>query len=72
MPDNAPYEEGFDVEKLATFSLTGGQIRVVLKNTALRVAIKKEPLFTYEDFKLSIDRETKGAFGDTKSVGFMS
>ncbi len=72
LPDNAPYEEGFDVEKLATFSLTGGQIRVVLKNTALRVAIKKEPLFTYEDFKLSIDRETKGAFGDTKSVGFMS
>lgn len=72
LPDNAPYEEDFDVEKLATFSLTGGQIRVVLKNTALRVAIKKEPLFTYEDFKLSIDRETKGAFGDTKSVGFMS
>ncbi len=72
LPENAQYEEGLDVEKLASYPLTGGQIKVVLKNTALKVATKSKPLFTFEDFKLSIDRETKGAFGDTKSVGFMN
>ena len=72
LPENALYEEGLDVEKLASYPLTGGQIKVVLKNTALKVATKAKPLFTFEDFKLSIDRETKGAFGDAKSVGFMN
>lgn len=71
LPQNARYEEGLDIERLASYPLTGGQIKVVLKNTALKVATKEEPLFTFEDFKLSIDRETKGAFGDTKPVGFM-
>lgn len=72
LPENATYEEGLDIEKLASYPLTGGQIKVVLKNTALKVATKAKPLFTFEDFKLSIDRETKGAFGDVKSVGFMN
>jgi len=72
LPENATYEEGLDIEKLASYPLTGGQIKVVLKNTALKVAAKAKPLFTFEDFKLSIDRETKGAFGDAKSVGFMN
>lgn len=71
LPENAVYEKDLDIEKLATFPLTGGQIRLIVKNTALRVAIKKEPVFTYEDFKHAIDRENKGAFGDVKSVGFM-
>lgn len=72
LPENATYEEGLDIEKLASYPLTGGQIKVVLKNTALKAAAKAKPLFTFEDFKLSIDRETKGAFGDAKSVGFMN
>jgi SpoVK/Ycf46/Vps4 family AAA+-type ATPase len=72
LPENAVYDKALDIEKLATFPLSGGQIRLVLKNTALRVATKKKPIFTFEDFKLSIDRETKGAFGDVKSVGFMN
>lgn len=72
LPENATYEENLDIEKLASYPLTGGQIKVVLKNTALKVATKAKPLFTFEDFKLSIDRETKGAFGDVKSVGFMN
>ncbi|QIR76165.1 ATP-binding protein [Sulfurospirillum diekertiae] len=72
LPENATYEEGLDIEKLASYPLTGGQIKVVLKNTALKVATKAKPLFTFEDFKLAIDRETKGAFGDAKSVGFMN
>jgi hypothetical protein len=46
-------------------------MKVVLKNTALRVAIKEEPIFTIEDFKNSIERELKGAFGEEKMMGFM-
>jgi|GEM_PF-3349849 len=67
-----PMKRDWILEKLASYPLTGGQIKVVLKNTALKVAAKAQPLFTFEDFKLSIDRETKGAFGDAKSVGFMN
>ena len=66
------YEKGFDIEKLATYPLSGGQIRLIVKNTALKVAIKAKPIFCFDDFKLAIDREAKGAFGDVKSVGFMN
>jgi len=72
LPENATYEKEFDIEKLATFPLSGGQIRLILKNTALRVAIKPTPIFCLDDFKQGIDREAKGAFGDIKSVGFMN
>ncbi len=72
LPQNATYKDGLDIEKLASYPLTGGQIKVVLKNTALKVATKDKPIFTFDDFKTSIDRESKGAFGDAKLVGFMN
>lgn len=72
LPDEAIYEESFDIKELANFPLSGGQIVVVLKNTALKVAVKKEPIFTFEDFKISIQRELSGAFGEKKLVGFES
>lgn len=72
LPSNATYATDFNIENLANYSLTGGQIQVILKNTALKVAIKKEPIFTMEDFKSEIDREIKGSFGEQSSVGFLS
>ena len=72
LPQNAQYEKDFDVKALAKYPLTGGQIRLVVKNTALKVATKEKPLFSFEDFKNAVDRETKGAFGDAKAVGFMN
>ena len=72
LPQGAVYENAFDVSALAHYPLTGGQIRLVVKNTALRVATKAKPIFTFEDFKGAIDREAKGAFGDAKAVGFMN
>ncbi len=71
LPESAVYSEDFDIDFLATYPLSGGQMKVVLKNTALRVAIKEEPIFTIEDFKNSIQRELKGAFGEEKMMGFM-
>ncbi|MDR0666965.1 MAG: AAA family ATPase, partial [Campylobacteraceae bacterium] len=71
LPESAVYEEDFDIKILAGYPLSGGQIQIVLKNTALKVALKKEPIFTLEDFKEAIERENKGAFGEGNAVGFL-
>ncbi|MBE0495421.1 MAG: ATP-binding protein [Campylobacterales bacterium] len=70
LPESAVYEADFNIEILANYPLSGGQIVVVLKNTALKVAIKEEPIFTMEDFIQAITRETSGAFGEGKTMGF--
>ncbi len=72
LPQNADYEEDFSIENLAKAELTGGQIKVIIKNTALSVAVKALPIFTNEDFNAAILREKKGAFGEDKTVGFVS
>jgi len=72
LPENAIYDENFDIKSLAKYPLSGGQMKVVIKNTALRVAIKEEPIFTLEDFENSIKREIQGAFGEEKTMGFMN
>ncbi|MDR3345752.1 MAG: ATP-binding protein [Campylobacteraceae bacterium] len=71
LPESAVYEESFDIKTLSSYPLTGGQIQIVLKNTALKVAVKDEPIFTMEDFKMIIEREIKGAFGEANLVGFL-
>jgi len=72
LPETALYEENFSIEELAKYQLSGGQIKLVLKNCALRVAIKEEPIFCMEDFKNAIDREKEGLFGEEKSMGFVT
>ncbi len=72
LPQNAPYEEGFDSEKLSHFDLTGGQINLIIKNCAYAVATQEEPLFTMEIFKQEIEKEKKGNFDSEKSMGFLS
>lgn len=72
LPQSADYEENFSIEELAQYKLSGGQIKLVLKNCALRVAVKEEPIFSMEDFKNAIDREKAGLFGEEKSMGFTS
>ncbi len=71
LSENALYEENFDIEKLAKFPLTGGQIKLVIKNTALNIAIKEEPIFTMKEFEAVIQRELKGAFSESSSMGFI-
>ena len=72
LPENAPYEDGFDVKKLATYALTGGQINLVVKNTAYKVAVRKEAIFTTKDFIDEIQREKDANFDSEKSMGFLS
>lgn len=71
LPKNAIFEKNFSVDKLAEFELSGAQIVLVLKNTALKVAIKDEAVFTYDDFADEIKREINSSFGDDKKVGLL-
>ena len=72
LPKSAPYEDGFDVSKLAEYSLTGGQINLIVKNTAYKVAVRDEPLFRLEDFIDEIRREKDANFDSEKSMGFLN
>ncbi len=72
LPQNAPYEESFEVEKLSGYDLSGGQINLIVKNCAYSVATQDEPLFTMEIFKHEIEKEKKGNFDSEKSMGFLS
>ncbi|MRI82904.1 MAG: AAA family ATPase [Nitratiruptor sp.] len=71
LPKEAEYAPDFAIEKLARYELTGGQIHLVIKNTAYKVAVREEPIFTMADFIEEIERERSGAFGDAKSMGFL-
>ncbi len=72
LPVDAPYEEGFEVEPLAKYSLTGGQINLIIKNTAYKVAVRETPIFSLQDFIQEINREKEGNFDSEKSMGFLN
>jgi len=71
LPKNAKYEENFDIEKLAKYNLTGGQINLIVKNTAYKVAVKENPVFTMNDFIEEIKKELSSTFDNEKEIGFM-
>jgi SpoVK/Ycf46/Vps4 family AAA+-type ATPase len=72
LPKNAPYEEGFDVKQLASYPLTGGQINLIVKNTAYHVAARSDGTFRLEDFVEEIRKERSGSFEGEKSMGFIN
>jgi SpoVK/Ycf46/Vps4 family AAA+-type ATPase len=71
LPSEADFEEDFDIEKLIDYPLTGAQIELVIKNTAFKVAIKEESIFTMEDFKTVVEKEVKSNFDSEKTMGFI-
>jgi len=70
LPENADYEEGFDINRLAKYDLTGGQINLIIKNSAYRVAVRDESIFKIEDFIDEIKRELGSSFGNDINMGF--
>jgi SpoVK/Ycf46/Vps4 family AAA+-type ATPase len=70
LPANLPLEKDFDIEELAKYELTGGQIELVIKNTAYKIAVSDEPLFKIDNFKEQITKEQKGQFDGETKVGF--
>jgi len=71
LPKDAPYADDVKPQELAEYSLTGGQINLVIKNTAYKVAVREEPLFTLQDFIDEISREKDASFDSEKSMGFL-
>ncbi len=71
LPKQADFEKGFDIDKLSEYSLTGGQIALIVKNTAYDVAIRDDEIFTTKDFVDEIEKEKKGNFDSETSMGFL-
>ena len=71
LPVDAPYDEDIDISALAKYSLTGGQINLIVKNTAYKVAVSEKPIFYQKDFINEINREKDGNFDKEKSMGFL-
>ena len=71
LPSDAPFEENFNLKELATYSLTGGQINLIIKNTAYKVAVRETPIFTIKDFIQEINREKDANFDSEKAMGFL-
>ncbi len=72
LPSNLPLEKDFDMKKLYSYELTGGQIELIIKNTAFKIAVLEEPIFKTEDFIEQIDKELKSQFDSGNKVGFFS
>lgn len=70
LPKNAEFEKVFELETLAKYELSGAQILMVVKNTALKTAVSKDGVFMMSDFLESIKKELDGSFDKNKIVGF--
>jgi len=70
LPKTAEYEEGFDIKLLAKYELSGAQIELIIKNTALKVALRKKPVFKTKDFIEEIEKEKMNSFDSEKELGF--
>ena len=70
LPEKADYSESFTVETLAQYELTGGQINLIIKNTAYKVAVRDESVFSNKDFLEEIEKELGSSFEGAKSMGF--
>lgn len=70
LPKNAPFEKDFAIEKLAQFSLSGGQIALVVKNTAYHIASLPNGVFSTQSFIDEIKRELESNFDGQREMGF--
>ena len=70
LPEGADYTEDFDMTELAKYELTGGQINLIIKNTAYKVAVRDESVFGNQDFLEEIEKELGSSFDGAKSMGF--
>ena len=59
-------------KNLSSFPLTGGQIALVVKNTAYEVALKSNPIFEEKDFINQIQKELRNSFDSQKNLGFQA
>lgn len=70
LPKNASFDDEFSIENVANYELSGAQIIMVVKNTALKAAISKDGVFKMKDFLECIQKELNSSFDNAKIVGF--
>ncbi|TNO75292.1 ATP-binding protein [Campylobacter jejuni] len=70
LPKKALFEKDFDMNILSNYELSGAQILMVVKNTALKVAVSQDGVFKMQDFIESIQKELNSSFDKSKIVGF--
>ncbi|EAK4957359.1 ATP-binding protein, partial [Campylobacter jejuni] len=68
LPKKALFEKDFDINILSNYELSGAQILMVVKNTALKVAVSKDGVFKIQDFIESIQKELNSSFDKSKIV----
>lgn len=69
LPKNAEFESGFRIDELKTYELSGAQIKMVVQNTAIKVA-QGDGIFRLDDFKDSINKELNNDFSKEIKMGF--
>ncbi|WP_027326638.1 ATP-binding protein [Helicobacter pametensis] len=73
LPKNANFSIPQDqmLAELSQYDLSGGQIALVIKNTAYKVATRENPTFLIDDFLEEIQKEKDSNFDGEKNVGFI-
>jgi SpoVK/Ycf46/Vps4 family AAA+-type ATPase len=71
LPKNLPLSDDFDIDRLSKTELTGGQIELVIKNTAYKIATLDNPIFKTENFIEQIQKEKKNMFDKEHKGGFV-
>ncbi|EDP3144643.1 AAA family ATPase, partial [Campylobacter jejuni] len=66
LPKKALFEKDFDINILSNYELSGAQILMVVKNTALKVAVSQDGVFKMQDFIESIQKELNSSFDKSK------
>ncbi|EAL7929567.1 ATP-binding protein, partial [Campylobacter jejuni] len=69
LPKKALFEKDFNINILSNYELSGAQILMVVKNTALKVAVSQDGVFKMQDFIESIQKELNSSFDKSKIVG---
>ncbi|MEF3192223.1 MAG: AAA family ATPase [Campylobacterales bacterium] len=72
LPKNAPKDPNLSLEALARYPLTGGQIQLIIKNCAYKIATQPNAIFTMEALEVEIKREMSSSFEQEKAMGFLS
>ncbi len=72
LPCEFPFDNEFTIDKLVSYKLTGGQIELIIKNTAYKLALEENPLFKVSDFIIEIKKEEKSMFDKEKKMGFLN
>jgi SpoVK/Ycf46/Vps4 family AAA+-type ATPase len=72
LPKTLPFSDDFDIHALAKYPLSGGQIELIIKNAAYKIATLENPIFSNEIVIEKIKKEQRGTFDNEKLMGFLT